>query len=56
MHANLAVLDSVIQQVDPEYRLDAIRPRYRRHTALELVLISRTVLETLRLVRPPDVR
>ena len=33
MHADLAALDSVIQQVDPDYRLDAIRPRYRRAPA-----------------------
>jgi hypothetical protein len=30
MHADLAALDSVIQQIDPEYQLEAIRPRYRR--------------------------
>lgn len=27
MHADLASLDSVIKQIDPEYQLDAIRPR-----------------------------
>ena len=49
MHADLAALDSVIQQIDPEYRLDAIRPRYRRAAAApELASISRAVLDTLR--------
>jgi hypothetical protein len=49
MHANLAALDSVIQQLDPEYRLEALRPRYRRAPAApELASISRAVLDTLR--------
>lgn len=49
MHADLAALDSVIQQIAPEYRLDAIRPRYRRAPAApELASISRAVLDTLR--------
>ena len=49
MHADLASLDSVIQQIDPEYRLDAIRPRYRRSAAApELASIGRAVLDTLR--------
>lgn len=49
MHADLAALDSVIQQIDPECRLEAIRPRYRRAPAApELASISRAVLDTLR--------
>jgi hypothetical protein len=54
MHADLAALDSVIQQIDPEYRLDAIRPRYRRApTASEFGSISRTVLDHLRRAKEP---
>lgn len=54
MHADLAALDSVIQQIDPEYRLDAIRPRYRRAAAApELASISRAVLDTLRRASGP---
>ena len=49
LHADLAALDAVIRQFDPEYHLDAIRPRYRRApTAGEHGAISRTVLDVLR--------
>jgi hypothetical protein len=54
MHADLASLDAVIRQIDPEYRLDAIRPRYRRApVAGEFGSISRTVLDHLRRAGKP---
>ncbi len=54
MHADLASLDSVIKQIDPDYQLDAIRPRYRRApTAGEFGSISRTVLDHLRRIGKP---
>lgn len=54
MHADLASLDSVIKQIDPDYQLDAIRPRYRRTpTAGEFDSISRTVLDHLRRAGKP---
>jgi hypothetical protein len=44
MDANLASPDAVIKQIDPEYRIDAIRPRYHRsRTAEEFGSISRIV-------------
>lgn len=49
MHADLASLDAVIRQIDPDYKVDAIRPRYRRAPAAgEFGSISRTVLDHLR--------
>jgi hypothetical protein len=54
MHADLASLDAVIRQIDPEYRVDAIRPRYRRAPAAgEFGSMSRTVLDHLRRVGKP---
>jgi len=54
MHADLASLDAVIHQIDPEYCLDAIRPRYRRAPAAgEFGSISRTVLDHLRRAGKP---
>jgi len=54
MHADLASLDAVIRQIDPEYRIDAIRPRYRRAPAAgEFGSISRTVLDHLRRAGKP---
>ncbi len=55
MHADMAALDSVIQQIDPEYRLDVIRPRYQRApTPAEFGSISRTVLDVLRRAQEPQ--
>jgi hypothetical protein len=55
MHADLAALDSVIQQIDPEYRLEVIRPRYQRApTPAEFGSISRTVLDVLRRAQGPQ--
>lgn len=49
LHADLASLDAVIRQFDPDYRLATIRPKYRRAaTAAEHGSISRTVLDMLR--------
>jgi len=49
LHADLASLEAVIRQFDPDYRLDTIRPKYRRAaTAAEHGSISRTVLDLLR--------
>ncbi len=49
IHADLASLDAVIKQFDPEYELAAIRPKYRRaETPAEVASISRSVLDTLR--------
>jgi hypothetical protein len=54
MHVDLASLDAVIKQIDPEYRVDAIRPRYRRAPAAgEFGSMSRTVLDHLRRVGKP---
>lgn len=55
MHADMAALDSVIQQIDPDYRLDVIRPRYQRTpTPAEFGSISRTVLDVLRRAHEPQ--
>jgi len=49
MHADLASLDAVIRQIDPDYRLKTIRRRYQRQaTAAEYGSISRTVPDILR--------
>lgn len=49
IHADLAAIDDVIRQFDPDYKLETIRPKYRRkQTTAELASISRAVLDTLR--------
>lgn len=49
IHSDLAALDDVIKQFDPEYQLETIRPKYRRAaTPAETASISRAVLDTLR--------
>jgi hypothetical protein len=49
MHADLASLDAVIRQLDPEYKLETIRPKYQRAApGAEFGSISRTVLDVLR--------
>jgi hypothetical protein len=54
MHADLASLDAVIQQLDPEYKLDAIRPHYQRQaSSAEFGSMSRTVLDVLRRAMEP---
>lgn len=54
MHADLASLDAVIRQIDPDYKVDTIRPRYRRAPqAGEFGSISRTVLDHLRRAGKP---
>jgi predicted nuclease with TOPRIM domain len=54
LHADLAALDDVIKQFDPDYRLDSIRPRYRRQASTaETASISRAVLDTLRRAGEP---
>lgn len=54
LHADLASLDSVIRQIDPDYPLDALRPRYRRApTPGEYGAMSRTVLDVLRRATAP---
>ena len=54
MHADLASLDSVIHQLDPEYPLGAIRPKYRRaETPAEHGAMSRAVLDHLRRAGEP---
>ncbi|MDE3180509.1 MAG: hypothetical protein KGM47_12715, partial [Acidobacteriota bacterium] len=54
LQADLACLDGVIRQFDPDYPLEAIRPRYRRQaTAAEVGSLSRAVLDTLRRAGEP---
>jgi hypothetical protein len=53
VHAELASLDDVIKQFDPEYRLESIRPRYRREKTPETASIGRAVLDTLRRAAGP---
>ena len=49
LHADLASLDAVIRQFDPEYPVGNIRPKYRRApAAAEFGAMSRTVLDILR--------
>lgn len=49
LHADLASLDAVIRQFDPEYDLGSIRPKYRRApAAAEFGAMSRAVLDILR--------
>lgn len=53
-HADLASLDSVIHQIDPEYPLGTIRPKYRRaQTTAEQGSLSRAVLDNLRRAGQP---
>lgn len=55
MHADLASLDAVIRQLDPEYQLDTIRPRYQRKASgAEFGSMSRTVLDVLRRATEPQ--
>jgi len=54
LHADLASLDAVIRQFDPDYNVGAIRPKYRRQASpAEFGAMSRTVLETLRKAGQP---
>lgn len=54
IHADLASLDDVIKQFDPEYELATIRPKYRRQASpAETASISRAVLDTLRKAAEP---
>lgn len=54
LQADLACLDGVIRQFDPDYPLEAIRPRYRRQaSAAEMGSMSRAVLDTLRRASEP---
>lgn len=54
LHADLASLDAVIRQLDPEYPIKGIRPRYRRAaTPAEHASISRAVLDHLRRAQGP---
>lgn len=49
LHADLASLDAVIRQFDPDYDVGAIRPKYRRApVAAEFGAMGRAVLDTLR--------
>lgn len=44
----------MIRQCDPEFKLETIRPKYRRQqTTAELASISRAVLDTLRRAEAP---
>ena len=54
LHADLAALDAVIRQFDPEYPVGSIRPKYRRApAAAEFGAMSRTVLDVLRRAGEP---
>ena len=54
LHADLASLDAVIRQFDPDYDVGAIRPKYRRQpSAAEFGSMSRAVLDTLRRAGEP---
>ena len=54
VHADLASLDSVIHQLDPDYPLGTIRPKYRRApTVAEHGSLSRAVLDHLRRAGEP---
>ena len=54
LHADLASLDAVIKQFDPEYNVGAIRPKYRRQSSpAEFGAMGRTVLDTLRRATAP---
>jgi hypothetical protein len=54
LHGDLASLDAVIRQFDPDYPVGNIRPRYRRQqTPAETGAMSRAVLDTLRTAGEP---
>ena len=54
MQGDLACLDAVMRQFDPEYEVAAIRPKYRRAPSPgEFGAMSRPVLDTLRRVARP---
>ena len=54
LHADLASLDAVIRQFDPEYNVGAIRPKYRRAASpAEFGAMGRTVLDHLRRATAP---
>jgi hypothetical protein len=54
LHADLASLDAVIRQFDPDYPVGNIRPRYTRAPATaEFGAMSRTVLDLLRQAGAP---
>lgn len=54
LHADLASLDAVIRQFDPDYNVGAIRPKYRRQpSAAEFGSMSRAVLDVLRRAGEP---
>ena len=54
LHADLASLDAVIRQYDPNYPLETLRPRYRRAPSpAEFGSMSRTVLDHLRRAGAP---
>lgn len=54
IHADLASLDAVISQFDPDYPVGNIRPRYTRAPATaEFGAMSRTVLDLLRKAGAP---
>lgn len=54
LQADLACLDAVIRQFDPEYEIAAIRPKYRKApTPGEFGAMGRTVLDILRRVARP---
>ena len=48
LQADLAALDAVIKQLDPDYELSTIRAKYKRTTQGEYGAISRSVLDILR--------
>jgi hypothetical protein len=54
LHGDLAALDAVIRQFDPDYPVGNIRPRYRRAPSpAEVGALSRAVLDTLRTAGEP---
>lgn len=54
LHADLASLDAVIRQFDPDYPVGNIRTKYRRApAAAEFGAMSRTVLDVLRQAGAP---
>lgn len=54
LHDDLASLDAVIRQFDPDYPIGNIRPKYRRAASpAEFGSMSRAVLDTLRRAQEP---
>lgn len=53
LYADLAALDAVIKQLDPDYELSTIRAKYKRTTQGEYGAISRSVLDILRRAEGP---